>query len=453
MNRSEQLVNGSSELLAASVIPLQANWYKAEYLNTQIFDYENDRTENLVRYHVQQGGIFTWGLVSMKITDSLIKKGIFQLESLEAILPNGVEVALVGEALKLNFNRMFLAKKEGCAFVELLVSDDQKSKCVSKEKLIHDEEGDLPPILIERKNLSYRLALVGDKKHKQIGNRITLARIENRGGEFRLVDYIPPIQKLVYSRKLAKMVSDVTENLSRKHNYLSKQLLGLSPMKTDLKTEWMIKDRIDAIFTMLPLLKLDLSCIHSHPYTLYRTLCSVAGRVSTISQSMAGPTLKPYKHHQIHQSFTGVIDFIQKTLSENIVEHFQTIPFEFSKKDFHYTLKLKPEWKSQPLLIGVETTSGVMAAEVAEWFFHCSIGSEKKMKEIRRKRLTGVGSQEVHNIPNLIPVGNIDLFQLDRESEYLVADDTLIIENVLDVHEKKSKVTKILLYLEKDQDL
>jgi type VI secretion system protein ImpJ len=443
----------------AHEIPELIEWHEGLLLTPQHFQQLTLRHESLLQYVSTSIAPFNYGVRDLQIDRGALASGIFRVQKLEALLPDGLVVSYgrrgSEEDLLVDLNPFVGQMSSGPVTVYLAVAARETDAQTRGDLDRYDSvEGDTVTdettgggalrIPRRRPHLTLHVPKAPQTKPPNKFVSIPLARVSHADQAFELTEFVPPLLTVLPRSPLGVMCAKVVGLLREKATYLA-GLLRNPATGERAGFDFEIEAFVRSLVAGLPQLEAALMTGASHPYDVYVALCAVAGRVSTMGRELVPPPFAPYTHHDPHASFNEVITFIKRTIDEAIVSSFSPHPFNYMGNGV-YSIMFDRAWANKRLSLGMRAQPGMKEQEVAEWGRRCIIASGKRMDEMRRNRVPGAHREQIERDGDLVPTRGVVLFHLRAEPEYVTPGDDLQIFNATERGDSL-RPAEIILYV------
>jgi type VI secretion system protein ImpJ len=407
-------------------------------LAPQHFQQLSLRQEELLAYHLKQSSPFHWGATRLKFDPVLLVGGTCRVTELEGIMPDGLIVSRDGQEaqlLEIDLAPMADELKSRPVTVNLVVASRKLGEPPVTGDLSRYSSVDGAPVLDEntgdaelriprlRPQLSLLAGDVIPKKY--VG--FPIAQITLKDETYSFTDFIPPTLYVPLQSVLGDLCSSVAKRLRQKAVFLSEQ--ARSPaLPQDDTTLVELKETIKSLVLGLPHLEASLYCGASHPLTLYKDLCLVAGELSSMGPGMVPPMLAPYNHNDLRATFAQIRDFLFKML-DFIHEAYNAISFSY--EGGRWNLDLLAVWMREKLTIGVRTNVGHTDAAAAEWFEKSLIGSEGMIEGMMTRRILGPQRTRIEKDSELgvVATPGVVLYSVKLDPQYIEVGEKLQVFN------------------------
>ncbi len=388
------------------------NWFEGMLLSPLHFQQQDRRMEQMLHQVMRQVCPFYWGTMQLKWDNNLIKDGIFRVDSLEAIMPDGLMATYDGNSSEETLELDFKASLENDTDNEELKKTDAKSETVVTiylilplagnepsnpkaksaryrwfdDKSVVDQNSGLNGFSIRRLRPQLRLS-VNRPQGNQTG--FPIARIKVDGIVFaEVTDFTPPSLRLGkdtnWGEKLSKLIRDIRAKAEQISNIAESQK---SVLDQYLTLEYHRK--IQHLVMGLPELDGLLRSNVAHPFQIYNTLSRIIGHVAMLAPRSMPPSMTEYDHDDIGRSFKKSYDFIRKAAAE-ITLAYNVVKLKV-ESDWTFTINLKSyiENFEGKLVFGVIAPEGVRDLVLRKWMDGCIIASDDKKEDFREKRAYG----------------------------------------------------------------
>ncbi len=415
-------------------LPHAIQWSEGMLLAPQHFQQVNTRQEALLHYHLMTIAPFHWGIQKLKIDESLLlQDGTFRVSELEAIMPDGLVVRYPDgkndlqislkdhkEDMKKTPVAIHLAvpaKRTGAAYAKGILPryDSVEGETVPDENT--GESGLAIPRLLPRVTLL--AAEMPEPKYCSF----PLAKVEYKDETFKLTDFIPPLLKVSRGSDVGEMCASVGQELREKAVFLSEKINAEDSPSRETKLSFR------SIVSALPQFEAVLKTGVTHPYLLYVSLSALLGNLASIGFGKVPPVLDQYNHNDLRVTFEPVLKFISDMITEGIRESHTVHKFTFENRTFK--LKLREEWATRQLIIGVRGKPGMREQDVSLWMERkCQIGSVSKVQSIEARRILGaVPREKIEKDEDLVPPKGTVLFAVtvkpEKEERFVVPGEEL----------------------------
>lgn len=424
-------------MFPAREIPEAIQWHEGMLLAPQHFQQHAWRQEALLHYVTLATAPFYWGVRHLRIDPIRLLSGTLRVVELEAILPDGLLVTHTPEApevLELDLTPHAEAIRQQAMPVHLAVpartpgtvpaqGDLARYESVEGAALVDENtgEGDLR---IPRLRPRLCLLLTAAPPARYV--HLPLARVCYQNEGFALTDFLPPMWSVPVHSPLGDVCTRIARRLREKAVALAER--ARSPSAT-LGTPMLLEaqNTVHHLVAALPPLEAMVYSGVAHPYMLYLALCTVAGQVAALGNSLLPPVFEPYNHRDLRASLAPLEAFILRMLEEGIPEAYAAFPFVWT--DDRFRLLFDGAWMAQRLVLGVRAQAGMAESEVLAWMDECLIGASTVIPSLVDRRIRGADRQLLQRDDDLIPARGVVLFTLTVDTAFIVANEPLHIVN------------------------
>jgi type VI secretion system protein ImpJ len=458
-------------------IPPAINWHEGMLLAPQHFQQTDQRHESLTTYHISAVSPFHWGIMDLKIDRPRLVDGNLKITSLEAVMPDGLAVSFgesdadkvsvsyyqneeeekKKEILELDLEPLKPKMERGPLTIHLAVAsqkmgvsyfkgDIDRHETFEGISIIDENTGDnelsIPRLKPKLKLLSADESLINYVS-------FPIAEITFQNQKFELTDFIFPALTVPLRFALGLKCSAIAKDIREKAEFVSDQI-NSSTSKTGTSSDLGKRLEISNLVSSLPYYEAVLNTGKAHPYNVYLALCSLAGSVAGFSKGLVPPNFAPYDHGNLKDTFNQVINYIEDTISEGVLDKYTKVPFKYEKELNSFVLNIKSEWMRENLIISVRGSADTSEKELSEWIENSWIGSESKVPTIREQRVKGLerGRPKDDDDIDIVPSRGTILFKLIVNPKYIEPDQNLCIFHPVSM-ESSSTPDEILLYIQK----
>lgn len=425
--------------LTISEITNAIQWHEGMLLAPQHFQQSVLRQEQMLHYTMQILTPFAWGVQFLKIDPVILLNGRLAISELEAIMPDGLFVTsdATDEGLSLNLAPYLKEIKYRPIMIYLSVPryDVQALEMTRYQsvegKPVPDMNTGEASLSIPR--LKPKLSLVVGEPPENRFTYFPLAQVTYKNEALTLTDFIPPTLSVLARSALGEMITTVLTRAREKATFLSDRLDSSIPavyMDKPLLLETQL--RLQGLVPILPQLEAQLYTNVCHPFSLYLSLCTLAGQAAACTDIRMPPVFPAYNHNDLFSSFTVVCRFIHECL-DTIQEAYTAISFQSQEQ--HFVLKMLPEWLTGYLIIGARIANKSSETDLTQWMKESLIGSENNIDFMVQKRILGPQRIRLEKTEDLIPPRGVVLFRVEVEKRFMEPDQVLhVVHPQVSVH-------------------
>ncbi|HEV7921528.1 MAG TPA: type VI secretion system baseplate subunit TssK [Thermoanaerobaculia bacterium] len=414
-------------------VPPAIQWHEGMLLAPQHFQWLSLRHETLLHYHAAAISPFHWGVRHLVVDNVKLVDGVFRVEELEAVMPDGliishsagdlpdlsIDLAEHAELIQQRPMMIFLAvaiRGRGLALSERYGSEEGGP--------VPDEntgEGDLPlPVLKPR----LHLLLGDDPPNKYVG--FPIAEVAYRNEVFTRTRFEPPWLRVSPGSAIYDTCASIATRLREKAAFLADQVR--SPSASARVPQLLeTKSMVHYLVGELPAFEAVLRANQSHPFPLFVALCSLLGHVAGLGRSLLPPVLEPYDHNNLFATFEQARAAIGKAIDEGVNESYSGYPFSLEGDEFR--LLFDPAWNNRTLILGVRAAPGVPEIDTVGWMASALIGSQPVILSLRDRRVSGAPRKRIDGDGDLVPSRGVTLFSFTPDPEVVIAGEELVILN------------------------
>ncbi len=403
-------------------IPMAIQWHEGMLLAPQHFQQLSVRNEELLVYHLACSAPFHWGIRKFKPDQTLLREGIFRIQEIEAVMPDGLIVCHSVEdqkELRLDLSPYEAEMRHGTVTVHLAVPAKKGADGASAKgmlprfdslegKPVADENTGESAVSIPRFGPRITL-LVTDTPSKKYSS-FPLSKIHYKDDMIHPADYVPPMLQVAAGSPVWEICDSLARRLREKAWFLSEKISAPSSPAAGpmiLESKLLIRSMVSA----LPFFESILHTGKSHPYPLYLALTRIVGSIASLGSGLVPPVLSPYNHNDIIFSFREAADYVNRIISEAIAE--SHTPVLFKRENSVFSLELKEEWMAGRLIVGARVRRGTDENQLTGWMRECLIGSESLIESMKIRRILGAARRKTESDGQLVPLRGTVLFSVD----------------------------------------
>ncbi len=427
-------------------MPLAVYWHEGMMLHPQHFQQLDSRLEQLSMLCFKLVQPFYWGIIKLDIDESALQVGTLRINTLEAILPDGLyfsyDYASSGYKLSKSFKeagekvvslKMYLGVNE-------LTSEHPDSRYTISNV---DPKADLfdHDNRIAYKALETNGKLFLGKQDVQPGfSVLPLLEVSISEGVWKKTKYIPPTILVKKNNQLGLWLSKVVEEISLKLSMLESKF-GAS-REDELVDTYRLKYTTSNIYGDLAKLTANSKNDAAHPYDMYLILYTILGKLSSFVEASA---IELYDHDDIYSVLNAIVNKIVVAL-QKLVPLCSAIIIDINEKGEFVVDKgyIKP---GQPLILGVKRQFFDNKSSFAEWADRLVIASRANLHHFFHTRTHGADRKVIERSPDesVFTTGAIYLMQVELDDTTLAeGDDVLLHDNMAAMGKKL--VDSVYLY-------
>jgi type VI secretion system protein ImpJ len=439
-------------LSRAADIPLAIQWHDGMLLSPQHFQEADRRAERLIAYHLGHASPHHYGVAELKLDSDRLVSGIFRVEVVEAIMPDGTLVHHAEDApdLSLDLRPHAALMRDAPATVYLAIprqlagagtsADLARSRSVVGSPVVDEHTGE-DPLQIPRITPSARLFVATEPPARL--SCLPVARVRLDGEAFVRTDYLPPTLGVPLGSPIGEMCQRIAARLREKALRLSEKA-NLMSRTTDRESIAELRRQIHCLVAALPTFEAVLYSKLPHPFSLYVAASGLVGQLAALARTPVPPLLPPYRHEDPRAVFEHVRDLVFRMVDEGIIESFTAYNFDF--RDGRYNVLFQREFRARTLLLQVRAHRGVRDDQLLAWMGSALIGAAGRIRTMQESRVLGVGRNRVDRHGDLVATPGTLLFEIEEQSPYADPGEPLVVVNTADPTSEKGPA-EIVLYV------
>lgn len=437
------------------LLPDPVLWHDGMLLLPQHFQQQSLRQEGLVDYRMRRAHPFSYGIVQLAVDQSALLGGLFRVQQLEAVMPDGMPIRYVAgdrdSDLTLDLSPYAEAmRREPLRIYGAVPSHDEINLQGGDPESRRYQSNDGEPVLdivtgegrerIPRLVPNLRLVAARQPSAKLV--TLPLAEVSLRDENVELTSYVPPMMLLSARFALWRELTLLGRRLREKISFISERIDAAGTREAEAVV---YRLTLSAMSTFLPQLETQLLAEASSPFEVYQTLAAIIGAVSPIGRNRVPPTLRGYQHEEPRAAFDEAVRLISTALDE-IQEDYLSIPFVPTAQGF--SLRLRREWMTRNLILRARIPPGGREEDTVAWINSSVIASSRMIGSLRERRVLGAARLKVGPEHGLdLPVGpRTLLFAVRNDAELIVEDEEFVVANFLD-RQQSSRPAELILHV------
>lgn len=431
-------------------LPDAIQWHEGMLLAPQHFQQADLRGEGLLHYHVGVASPFHWGVRRLRIDSRSLASGIFQVQEIEAILPDGV---LVTDPLQVDLNpmaasiagrgtlRVHLAVPARRGPTEPLAGSVPRYASVEGYPVADEHLGE-GAVRIPRLRPAATLLVTDSPADKFTSFPLAEVRVQQE--TYSLTDYVPPVLAADTVGYPAEAVADLARSVREKARFLSDKVrAGTALSRSGGKVEE-LQRTVEKLFAGLPHLEALLAVREIHPFPLYLSLCSMAGRLAGLTPGLLPQGFGSYDHDDLRGTFAPLLDFCRRMV-DSVEQAYEVIPFRFERDAFR--LQLRPSWKGPSVVIGAVSGGEANETNVLSWIMESRIGTTDRMQSIEDRRIRGTARTRIESDDDLglVPSSGVLLFRVQLDPDFVTPGDVLALSHPAE-RQGRARPAEIVLF-------
>ncbi len=379
--------------------PDAVQWWEGMLLSPQHFQQQTLRIEHQLSHLMAQLNPFFWGTLSLEVDREKIVGGIFQIDSLKAVMPDGLNVFHDRNEdgdLQIDVRKHLKKKGEELTIFHGVPIRKSKSANPYAEVARYDsidevnvEDENSAEIITTIQRLRPKLELMPAENSKFV--TIPLAKLTQEKAGYKETLYLRPQLFVGSDSILGREVIDILAEVRKIAELLAS---SINPGKK-VSGEALIQQHqfmVQHLVMELPALEILIQSGSAHPFKIYESLARMIGALASLKQGMVPEPLPSYSHNDFRPCFDKVKGMIEETLLMAQLSY-NALPF-IKIKEGHFCLP-KEEFRGlKTLIISVIGASQSSSKSHIEWISECIIGTKSKIASITKQRAGG--AQRVH---------------------------------------------------------
>ncbi|RBO81900.1 type VI secretion system baseplate subunit TssK [Marinomonas aquiplantarum] len=423
-------------------------WHEGMLLSPQHFQQDNQYWEAQLQHLTLTSQPYRWGVVSMSLDESQLLEGVICLQSLHAIMPDGLQIAYdvrYDQPLLIDLNDVAQWDANECVKIQLTVpirtpgaasqsADIQRFSVIESEPAKDDNTGE-GELAMQRLMPILSLQASHDISAQYIAMPLFEVTKQD-GAHFQITAFCPPMLGIGADafltsddnqqgrQPLQKKLQQLAFNMRKK----ARQLAGYADDEERLGNRVSEQHRqwIRAMVQHLSEFELMADNGHSSPWQIYQILARLVGAMSELDQKLIPPKLPAYQHEDCHASLSEALSYLTQQL-DKVNVRYTSLTFEESQEGV-FSIMFDKAWGNQDLLIELKPKSTQTQSDLAQWLTDCRIASGKLHKELATKRLLGATTEatEYDEATGIQATANHGLFYLKNTPQFIKAGQSLI---------------------------
>ena len=406
-------------------------WSKGTFLSPQHLQLQDRFLENLLQFHLENLAFRPWGFSTLQISQEALAAGSFGISTAAGILPDGLlfdipnsDAAPPPKPLADCFEpdqttlELYLAvpQYQERGLNVATSAREAGARYRAEIELFRDENTGLSekPVQVARKNL--RLLVEGEALEGYSTLRVARVR-RTPAATFQLDPrFVPPVLDLRASDYLVAITRRLVEILSAR----SSSIAGLRRQKNQTLADFTAADIANfwllyTINTAFPDFRHLFETRGGHPETLFSSMLSLAGALTTFSASIHPRDLPTYDHDDLGGCFTDLDEKLRTLLETVVPSNFVSLPLKLVQPSIYaasidndkYLVNTK-----MYLAVSAEASQAEIAGKAPQLVKVCSASH---IEHLVRQALPGVPLTYVAAPPSAIPVKlNYTYFSLSQ---------------------------------------
>ena len=406
-------------------------WTKGTFLSPQHLQIQDRFLENLLQFHLDCLAFRPWGFTALQISQETLAAGSFGLSSAAGIMPDGLlfEIPSSDGAPEPKILPDYFEADQTTLEVYLAVPQYRErglnvatsareggARYRAEMELFRDENTGLSEkaVQVARKNLR----LLAEGESRDGFSTLRVARVKRTpAGTFQLEPrFVPPLLDFRASEYLVAIARRLVEILSAR----SSAIAGLRRQKNQTLADFSAADIANfwllyTINTAFPEIRHLFETRGGHPETLYSTMLSLAGALTTFSPKIHPRDLPVYDHDDLGSCFTDLDEKLRILLETVVPSNFVSLPLKMVQPSIYATSIDNEKYLANTkmyLAVSAETSQAEIVGKTPNLVKVCSASH---IEHLVRQALPGVPLTYLQQPPGAIPVKlNYQYFSLSQ---------------------------------------
>lgn len=397
----------------------QVLWSKGTFLTPQHLQTHDRYLESLLQVQLDSCVFHLWGFTKLLIDEEKLLEGTFCLLKAKGIFPDGLlfdipeaetgpSSRMIGELFGQERSQLavYLAVPEHLdSGINVGMREDTRTRFVAEVRMVRDENSGISdkPVQMARKN--FRLLVEGESHEGSVVMQI--ARVDRTAaGTYKLSpEFVPAMIDVHGNDVLASMTRGLVEILGGRSSLLA----AARRQKNQSLAEFTASDVANfwLLYTVnhhLPLFRHLFHRRNVHPEQLFRAMLSLAGALTTFSNSLAPRDLPEYNHERLGNCFMELMQQIKLLLETVIPANFVALALKLVRPSIYATAIEEDKYlKDSRLYLAV--SADVSEAELISRAPRVmKVGAAAHVEQLIRQALPGLKMSHVPSPPSEIPM-------------------------------------------------
>ncbi|MGL5968105.1 MAG: type VI secretion system baseplate subunit TssK [Kluyvera sp.] len=378
-----------------STIPATVCWYEGMAMLPQHFQLQALRHETLAATLAHDANPWFWGVHQLQIDEAALCAGTLRLLRLQAVMPDGAPIDYdISQDPPLEFDcTTLLPASPGSEHpLYLALPPAQRAgqwqtmegryRSVHSAPLPDLSSGEFP------ESIPLWKAAPRIVSHNERADQVCLPllQVEYTEGGFRQNAWFAPSPVVKEGDYLSQRTRKICRQAREKMLFLGREIaLAQQNQRT---TDWLwLTLALQSVQGALPLLESLVNSSHTHPLSLFRSICVFTGQTAILAPDKALPVLPAFNYQNMLPGFNSLFTLLESQLAQIHRRH-QRLNFILQQNAFLIELP-------SSLSAGDTLTVGVMMPVTATlgaeaWLRQCIIASEPFLPILRRQRMHGM---------------------------------------------------------------
>jgi type VI secretion system protein ImpJ len=417
-------------------LPDRIQWHEGMLLSPQHFQHESGRVDAMVAWQALASNPYGWGVRKLEIDEPLLSAGALRILTLEAVMPDGSAVTYSaqdseGNDLQIDLTPLAEQLATSAQDVYLTVARSRSMRDPrqpSRFKGIHsqpveDEISQALPADVPRMRMNLGLSVGAMPTSLLMSMKLFIVEKDNE--VFKRGRFEPAMLEVPADNPIRIRAAAVAADIRSKTVFVCKQTSVPSSKLEDRLSLLEQRGRLSNLSMMLPLFEGVLRSPVVTPYALYLALCLQVGSLTMLRPGTVPLMPPPWNHADPLSSIEPLLQSVEELAAE-VSQDWRIQLFSFAGEFF--MLKLRPEWMSRQLVIGLR---GQVERDLMSWMNGAVIGSKTVWPALSDRRVIGAARTQIDEAPALgvrSSAGYL-LYSIEVTADAIVPNEALVIGN------------------------
>jgi type VI secretion system protein ImpJ len=408
-------------------------WKDGLFMMPQHFQLLDRYHEELLDQRVGSISPYLWGISDMEVDLDELARGIFRINRVNAIMPDGLFVQLGPENQAKGLTVMTAqgirgGKNKAEIFLGVPsadvggVSDGTVAgtRFVHQSEIVSDSYESSQETDIECVRPNAQLLMDEDNRQNYITIKLAELELDEAGRLAISQDYVPPCLRVSVSPMLTDRLARVVSAMaSKQKSMVSKYGTRAAAMvefgAADIATFWYLH----TLNSTLPLMMHYADQGEVHPEQLYLTLATLAGQLSTFESRSDPVDIPRFRFDDLSGSLVPLFDLVTNLLGTVVSARYKVIQLEQTQPGLFVANLDDPQLLSAHdlyLVVGGDVPDNVLRDDVPRYV---KLGSLDQIAQIVQSALPGIGAHVDLSPPSAVPVrAHMVYLQLGKTGRY-----------------------------------
>ena len=406
-------------------------WSRGLFLRPQHFQQQDRHQQSLIAGYSAGVRSYNWGILELKIDESLLPMGKFAITHLRGRLPDGTPVNIpedddAPQPLNIPENTLgvtvFLTlpvKRREAVEVADADSPESLARYQPYECEVRDNNagsGGTTPVQVGKLRLRLMLETESLGPYACLG----LARIVERRADKQVVldsEFIPPALDCHAVPRLTGLLRELEGLMRHRSEALAHRVSDSGRGGTAEVADFML---LQAVNRYTPLLAHLNASKGLHPEAFYQLALQMAGEMATFSAKTRLPAEFPvYRHDDLQNSFAPVVTELRRSMGTVLEQAAIPLALEAHRYGIHTSTITDHNLIGKAFFV-LAVNANISTEELRTRFpLQVKVGPVEKIREMVNLSLPGISLRPLPVAPRQIPYhAGFTYFELDRASEF-----------------------------------